>query len=101
MHPPRRNRATDRLGFSDRLADWLLTHCPFFALTLLTLLVVGTPVTVSRLAVFLVPVALADVALNVGRHVKRARKSAHAARLAHTLRAARPTPTAFHPGAPA
>jgi hypothetical protein len=96
MHPPRRNRATDRLGLSDRLADWLLTHCPFFTLTLLTLLVVGTPLTVSRLAVFLVPVAAADVLLNVGRHVRRVRKSAHAAHAAHAA-----PPSVFRPGAAA
>lgn len=86
MHPPRRSKAAERLGLSDRLADWLLTHCPFVTLTVLTLLVVGSSATISRLLLFLVPVVGADVAINLGRHLRRVKKGkAHHA-------------SAFHPG---
>ena len=75
MHPPRRNRAIERAGFGDRLTDWLLTHCPFTALTLLTLLVVGYNLTVPRPVLILVPVVGADIVLNVVRRVRRVRKA--------------------------
>ena len=41
MHPPRRKRTTEPQGFADRMVDWLLTHCPFCTLTVLTLVVIG------------------------------------------------------------
>jgi predicted membrane protein len=75
MHPPRPERAIERVGFADRLTDWLLTHCPFTALTLLTLLVVGYNLTVPRPVLILVPVVCADVVLNVARRVRRTRKA--------------------------
>jgi hypothetical protein len=75
MHPPRPNRAIERVGFADRLTDWLLTHCPFTALTLLTLLVVGYNLTVPRPELILVPVVCADIVLNVARRVRRIRKA--------------------------
>ena len=75
MHPPRPKRAIERAGFADRLTDWLLTHCPFTALTLLTLLVVGYNLTVPRPVLILVPVACADVVLNVARRLRRIRKA--------------------------
>lgn len=75
MHPPRRNRAIERAGFADRLTDWLLTHCPFTALTLLTLLVVGYTLTVPRPAIVLAPAVGADIVLSVVRRVRRIRKA--------------------------
>jgi hypothetical protein len=75
MHPPRPKRAIERVGFADRLTDWLLTHCPFTALTLLTLLVVGYNLAVPRPVLILAPVICADVVLNVARRVRRVRKA--------------------------
>ena len=65
----------ERAGFADRLTDWLLTHCPFTALTVLTLLVVGYNLTIVRPVLVLVPVVCADVALNVVRRLRRVRKA--------------------------
>ena len=68
MHPPRRNRTTDPQGVADRLVDWLLTHCPFTTLTVLTVIVVGP--TVGPLPdplLVAIPVVVADVAFTVMR----------------------------------
>jgi hypothetical protein len=65
----------ERAGFADRLTDWLLTHCPFTALTILTLLVVGYNLTVARPALILIPVICADIVLNVARRLRRVRKA--------------------------
>jgi hypothetical protein len=65
----------ERAGFADRLTDWLLTHCPFTALTVLTLLVVGYNLTIVRPVLVLVPVVCADIALNVVRRLRRVRKA--------------------------
>jgi hypothetical protein len=74
MHPPRPKKAIEHVGFADRLTDWLLTHCPFSALTLLTLLVVGLSLTVPRPALILAPMIGADLVLNLVRRVRRVRK---------------------------
>jgi len=75
MHPPRPNGAIERAGFVDRLTDWLLTHCPFSALTLLTILVVGLSLTVPRPALILAPMIGADIVLNVIRRMRKVRKT--------------------------
>ena len=74
MHPPRPKKATEHVGFADRLTDWLLTHCPFSALTLLTLVVVGLSLTVPRPLLILAPMIGADLVLNVVRRARRVRK---------------------------
>jgi hypothetical protein len=74
MHPPRPKKATEHVGFADRLTDWLLTHCPFSALTLLTLLVVGLSLTVPRPTLILAPMVGADLVLNLVRRARRVRK---------------------------
>lgn len=74
MHPPRPKKAIEHVGFADRLTDWLLTHCPFSALTLLTLLVVGLSLTVPRPVLILAPMVGADLVLNVVRRTRRVRK---------------------------
>jgi len=74
MHPPRPKKAIEHVGFADRLTDWLLTHCPFSALTLLTLLVVGLSLTVPRPALILAPMIGADLVLNLVRRARRVRK---------------------------
>jgi hypothetical protein len=75
MHPPRPKKATEHVGFADRLTDWLLTHCPFSALTLLTLVVVGLSLTVPRPALILAPMVGADLVLNLVRRSRRTRKA--------------------------
>jgi hypothetical protein len=68
MHPPRRNRTTEPQGFADRLVDWLLTHCPFTTLTVLTVLVIGpTLAPFPDPMVIAVPVVIADIAFLVMR----------------------------------
>jgi hypothetical protein len=41
MHPAHQNGATNRLTATDRLTEWLLTHCPISTLAILTMLVMG------------------------------------------------------------
>jgi hypothetical protein len=74
MHPPRPKKAIAHVGFADRLTDWLLTHCPFSALTLLTLVVVGLSLAVPRPALILAPMVGADLVLNLVRRARRVRK---------------------------
>lgn len=63
MHPPRRKRATEPQSSADRLVDWLLTHCPFTTLTVLTVLVIGPAVGPVPDPMFVaVPVVVADIA---------------------------------------
>src|SRR5512143_890662 len=75
MHPSRRNRAIERAAFADRPTEWLLEHCPFTALILLTLLVVGYNLAVPRPVLVLVPTICADIVLNVVRRARRVRKA--------------------------
>ena len=73
MHPPRRNGALERPKLADRLADWLLTHCPITTLTLLTLLV-GSTLGIPRPWQVFAMVAGADAMFNVVRLRRRARR---------------------------
>jgi hypothetical protein len=75
MHPPRRNTASDRAGFADHITDWLLTHCPFTALTLLTLVVIAPALRVPRPIAILGSVICADLVLNLVRRARRLKKS--------------------------
>jgi hypothetical protein len=84
MHPLRRNSISEHPKLADRLADWLLTYCPFSTLTLLTLLVVGSTLSLSRPYLVLAPAVVADLALNAVRRVRRV-KSAKRDRRAATL----------------
>lgn len=72
MHPPRRQSATERQGIADRLTDWLLTHCPFSTLAVLTAIVLAPAVgPLPQPALVAVPVVLADVVLNLSRRLLR------------------------------
>lgn len=63
MHPPRRKRTTEPQTSADRLVDWLLTHCPFTTLTVLTVLVIGPAVgPVPDPLLVAIPVVIADIA---------------------------------------
>ena len=73
MHPPRRNGATERPNTADRLADWLLAHCPLTTLTLLTMLVGVAVLDIPRPWQVLAVVATADVGINLVRWRRRAK----------------------------
>jgi hypothetical protein len=75
MHPPRPKTVAERTGFADHITDWLLVHCPFTAITLLTLLVVAPTLGVPRPVVILAAVICADLVLNLVRRARRVRKS--------------------------
>jgi len=74
MHPSRTNKATLHSPFADRTAEWLLTHCPLSALTLLLLLVARIGLD-ARSAAFVGAMLLADVGLNVLRISRSRRRS--------------------------
>ena len=74
MHPPRRNGATERPNTADRLADWLLSHCPMTTLTLLTMLVGSAALDIPRAWQVLAAVATADVGINLVRWRRRAKR---------------------------
>jgi hypothetical protein len=80
MHPLRPKKAPRRVvehgGVVDRFADWLLKHCPLTTLAVLTLIVVGSSVSLDHPVLIVLPVILADVALSWFRHARRARRSA-------------------------
>jgi hypothetical protein len=70
MHPPRRKRTSNPRGIADRLVDWLLSHCPFSTLAVLSLLVVGPTLgPIPNPLVIAVPVVLADLAFMVMRRL--------------------------------
>jgi hypothetical protein len=78
MHRPRPKRVLQGPQFVDQLAEWLLTRCPFTALALLSLLVAGSRVTVSRPYLFVAAVAFADIVVNVFRARRQPRRAARA-----------------------
>ncbi len=82
MHPPRRNGTIEHPKLADRLADWLLTHCPLSTLTLLTLLVTS-PLGVPRPWQVIASVAAVDVMFNLVRWRRRARRSDQSAVVHH------------------
>lgn len=67
-----------RAGRVDRLADWLLTHCPCSSLTLLTVLVVGSAHLIPRPLPVVAGIISADVAINLVRKARRDRRAARA-----------------------
>jgi len=71
MHPPRPKKLLHGPEFVDRLAEWLLTRCPFTALALLFLLVAGSLITISRPLPFVAAIAAADLLVNVARERRR------------------------------
>ena len=80
-----------RTGLVDRLADWLLTHCPFTTVTTLGVVVAGSSIALPlRPAAVLVPVIVADLTLNLYRYVRDLRRGA-----------AGSTKPRFHVGLPA
>ena len=73
MHPLRPDGTTESPKLADRLAEWLLSHCPMTTLTLLTMLV-GSAIGVPRPWQIFAAVATADVAINVIRRRRRSKE---------------------------
>jgi hypothetical protein len=72
MHPPRPRpkRTSDPRGHADRLVDWLLSHCPFCTLGVLTLIVLGPTLgPISDPMFIAVPIVVADVAFVIMRRL--------------------------------
>ena len=73
MHPPRRERTIESQGIVDRAVDWLLTHCPFSTLAVLSILVVSPIVGPVPDPLYLgIPVVMADFGLKLIRRARRA-----------------------------
>jgi hypothetical protein len=73
MHPPRRNTTSDPQGIADRLVEWLVAHCPFSTLAVLTVIVIS-PLTgpVPRPEIVASIVVAADLSLAIVRRLARA-----------------------------
>lgn len=79
MQPVRRKRVAQHLGLGDQFAEWLIRHCPFTTLTLLSLVVIASAVTFDRPWILVSFAALSDVALGLTRRLRRraAQESSH------------------------
>lgn len=65
----------EHLGIVDIIAEWLLVHCPFTTITVLTALVLGSTIDIPRPELWAVIVPAADVLLNLVRRHRRARRA--------------------------
>ena len=74
MHRPRPSSLAETAALGDQLADWLLVHCPFSTLALLTLVVLGSALQVSQPIVVIVAAMIADVCLSLARRARRGRR---------------------------
>ena len=82
MHPPRRKRTTEPQARADRLVDWLLSHCPFCTLAVLSLIVVGPTLgPIADPLLVAIPIVGADVAFVVLRRLAGADGAAPASSL--------------------
>jgi len=61
-------------GIIDHFVEWLLTHCPFTTLIVLTLLVAGSVLDFPRPMALAVVVPLADLTLGFLRRSRRPRQ---------------------------
>lgn len=76
MHRPRPSSDAEIAALGDQLADWLLIHCPFSTLALLTLVVLGSALRFSQPFVIVLLAMLADVLLSFVRRARRTRRAA-------------------------
>jgi hypothetical protein len=74
MHRPRPSSLAESAALGDQLADWLLRHCPFSTLALLSLVVLGSAVQLEQPLVLLLVAMIADVSLSLARRARRARR---------------------------
>lgn len=81
MHPPRRKRTADQ-GPADRLVDWLLSHCPFSTLGVLSLIVLGPTLGPIADPLFIaVPLVVADILFLVMRRIAAGHSASHSTTL--------------------
>jgi hypothetical protein len=83
MHPPRPSRVAEYAWLADDLAEWLLAHCPLSTLSILTLLVIGSTVTVTQPLAIIVIAALGDLTIGVMRRIRRKRRDHGSSPAAH------------------
>jgi len=74
MHPPRPSRFVEYSRLADELTDWLLARCPLSTLTILTLLVIGSTVTITQPLAIIVIAALGDLTISLTRRIHRKRR---------------------------
>ena len=74
MHPPRPSRVAEYALLADDLAEWLLAHCPLSTLTVLTLLVIGSTVTITQPVAIILIAALGDLTISLMRRIRRKRR---------------------------
>ena len=74
MHRPRPSSLAESAALGDQLAEWLLLHCPFSTLALLTLVVLGTALQLSQPLLVITAAMIADVSLSLVRKARRARR---------------------------
>jgi hypothetical protein len=75
MHSLSRTMPNQHTSTIDRLAEWLLTNCPFSTLTILALLVLGFAFEIPRVPMVIGTVAALDLMLNLARRHRRARRA--------------------------
>lgn len=77
MHASSRMHRYEPTSNVDRLAEWLLSNCPFSTLTILALLVLGFAFNIPWPAMIVATVVGADVLLNLARRFRRGRRTRH------------------------
>jgi hypothetical protein len=73
---------SEQQGPADRLVDWLLSHCPFCTLAVLSLIVLGP--TLGPFAdplVIAIPIVVADLAFLVMRRLATSHAPSHSTSL--------------------
>jgi hypothetical protein len=80
MHPPRPKRTSEPQGLADSLVDWLLSHCPFSTLAVLSMIVLAPTVGPIADPLFIaVPIVIADIAFYVMRRIVASHSTSHPA----------------------
>ena len=74
MHRPRPSSLAETAALGDQLADWLLVHCPFSTLALLTLVVLGSALQLPQPLALMIVAIIADLCLSLIRRARRARR---------------------------
>ena len=83
MHPPRPSRFVEYSRLADDLTEWLLAHCPLSTLTILTLLVIGSTVTITQPLAIILIAALGDLTVTLMRRIRRKLRDQDSSPAAH------------------
>jgi hypothetical protein len=82
MHPPRPKRTSAPQGRADRLVDWLLSHCPFSTLAVLSLIVLAPTLgPIADPLLIAIPIVIADIAFVVMRRIVGSHSTSHSTSL--------------------